>query len=170
MTSLADGKWPNSLKCSQSRLCATYVSWPECPRLSKARTRRHITAYIFGKAQSPRTTSVAGDTPSHACPPTWRRATSASRTCLALCPRLTCMGFFSPCTTPRCSMALTTAWLYRCLRRLRWLVYLKQHFKFPLPTNEVCNALPQRGKKTGADALLEGAFALPPEALQALCD
>jgi len=67
-------------------------------------------------------------------------------------------------------MALTTAWLYRCLRRLRWLVYLKQHFKFPLPTNEVRNALPQRGKKTGADALLEGAFALPPEALQALCD
>jgi len=49
------------------------------------------------------------------------------------------------------------------------LVYLK-HFKFPLPTDEVRNALPQRGKKTGAGALLEGVLALPPEALQAMCD
>jgi len=50
------------------------------------------------------------------------------------------------------------------------LVYLKKHFKFPLPTDEVRNALPQRGNKTGAGALLEGALALPPEALQALCN
>jgi len=34
----------------------------------------------------------------------------------------------------------------------------------------VRNALPQRGKKTGAGALLEGALALPSKALQAVCD
>jgi len=50
------------------------------------------------------------------------------------------------------------------------LVYLKKHSNFLLLTAEVHNALPQRGKKTGAGALLEGALALSPEALQALCD
>ena len=49
------------------------------------------------------------------------------------------------------------------------LAYIKRHFKFPFPTDEVRNALPQRGRRTGASAILDGALPLPPEALDLLC-
>ena len=49
------------------------------------------------------------------------------------------------------------------------LTYLKRHFKFPFLTDEVRNALQQRGRRTGAAAILDGALPLPPEALDLLC-
>jgi len=49
------------------------------------------------------------------------------------------------------------------------LAYIKRHFKFPFPVEEVRNALPQRGRRTGASAILDGALPLPPEALDLLC-
>ena len=49
------------------------------------------------------------------------------------------------------------------------LAYFKRHFKFPFPTDEVRNALPQRDRRTGASAILDGALPLPPEALDLLC-
>jgi len=49
------------------------------------------------------------------------------------------------------------------------LAYIKRHFKFPFPTDEVRNALPQRGRRTGVSTILDGALPLPPEALDLLC-
>jgi len=49
------------------------------------------------------------------------------------------------------------------------LAYIKRHFKFPFPTDEVRNALPQRSRRTGASATLDSALPLPPEALDLLC-
>jgi len=83
------------------------VSWPQCPNFQRRNPLTSLPAYLVKLAQSPRTASIKGGTPSHACSTTWRRATSVSTTRLALCPRLTCMAFFSPCTTPRCSTVLT---------------------------------------------------------------
>jgi len=45
------------------------------------------------------------------------------------------------------------------------LAYIKRHFKFPFPTDEVRNALPQRGRRTGASAILDSALPLLPEHL-----
>jgi len=147
------------------------VSWPQCPRFSKARTRRPG-AYIFGKVGA-----VAADN--------IRKGRHALTRMLAymetrdLCfhdsfgtlPEVDLYGFLLTVHhiavlngTDRLS-SFTAVWSV-----FDGLVYLKKHFKFPLPTDEVRNALPQRGNKTGAGALLEGALALPPEALQALCN
>jgi len=150
------------------RAGSVQVNWPQCPRLPKARTCWHRWLHIWWSWRSRR--SVKGGTPSHACSTTWTRATSVSTTRLTLCERLTCTVFSYRAPHRGVQQYWPPAWLYRCLGRLRWLGVLKKHLKFPFPTDEVRNVLPQRGKKTGAGALLEGALAMPPEVLQTLCD
>jgi len=121
-------------------------------------------------AQSPRTASIKGGTPSHACSSTWRRDLCFDNTFGTL-PEVDLYNFLLTVhhTTVLSSTdrwpGFTAVWGF-----FDGSVHLKKHLKFPLPKDELHNALPQRGKKTGAGALLKGALVLPPEVLQALCD
>ena len=51
---------------------------------------------------------------------------------------------------------------------LEGLSYLQGHFQLPFPIAQVRAALPKRGNRRGAGAILTGARPLPPEALQAV--
>jgi len=153
------------------RAGSVQVSWPQCPRLSKVEPA-DIAACIFGEAGA-----VAADS-------IHKGRHTLTRMLNYMEPRDLCFdNLFG--TLPEVDLygfLLTvhhTAVLNGTDRRpgftavwgvFNGLVYLKKHLKFPLPTDEVRNTLPQRGKKTGAGALLKGALALPPEVLQALCD